>query len=151
MKASLRTLGFTLMELLVVMAIILMISGFALIGFRNYANYQRYDQEIGSVKTAIMNARADARSAVSDKAHGVHFSTSSLTIFEGTTYSASSPTNEVVNFKFVTLSTNLRGGTSDVVFSRLTGAPSATGTITVTGTRYVGSSTIDVTAAGVIQ
>lgn len=146
-----KTQGFTLVELLVGFSIIVLIVGFATIGFRNFATYQKFEQEVVAVKSALVEARVDARSAIGEEAHGIKFFTSSIVLFQGTTYSAVDPNNETVTFDTVTLIPTLTGGVDEIVFTQLTGLPSATGTIDVVGITFVSTTTLEVTAAGVIQ
>lgn len=143
--------GFTLIELLIVVAIFGMISGFLVIGFQNFASYQQFNQAVGDVDFVLNQSRVNARSAVDDESHGVRFAAGSITQFIGDTYSAVDPNNEVINYELVTIQANLTGGVVDVVFNKLTGLPSATGTVIVTGTRFYASTTIIIYDTGVIE
>lgn len=145
------TAGFSLVETLVVLAILVTILGFAVIGFQNYANYQRFNSVTTDVRTALTDARGDARNAVAAEPHGIKVESTSFTVFTGDTYSVSDPDNEVTSFNNVIFYTNLTGGTDEIIFDQLTGLPSATGTITIVGTQYISTTTIEVTGTGVIQ
>ncbi len=143
--------GFTFVEVIVVVGIIALIAGVSLMGFQNYAQYQRYDQEVGAVKAALLDARSSARAAVNDEAHGVKFLTNTIVLFSGDAYVAGDPQNETVTLRSITAATTLTGGVTEVVFAKLTGTPMVSGTITLTGTQYTGSTTLEITDAGVIQ
>ena len=150
-KISLQLRGFTLIEILVVISMIALISGFIITGFQNFASFQQYNQAVGDVKFALNQSRVEARSAVGDEAHGVKISIDRITKFYGSTYSAIDPNNEVIIYKLVTLQSNLTGGADEIIFSKLSGIPSATGTIMVSGTKFSASTTIQISDSGVIQ
>ncbi len=143
--------GFSLIEMLVVFAIMAVIATFAIIAFKDYARFQQYDASVATVNSTFIDVRVRARSAEIDQAHGVKIFTSSLVVFRGSTYSAGALTNETVSFKGVNISRSLTGGTDQIVFSKLTGLPSATGTITIVGTEHVATTTLTISGAGVIQ
>lgn len=143
--------GFSLVELLIVVSLIALISGFLVIGFQNFASYQQYKQAVGDVEFSLNQSKVKARSAVSDSKHGIKFANDRITKFVGSTYSVSSPTNEVIIYSLVTLQANLTGGVDEIIFNKLSGLPSATGTIVISGTIFSASTTIEVTDSGVIQ
>lgn len=150
-QSARKTAGFTIIELLVVISIFVIILTFLVIGFQNFSRFQQYNQAVSDVEFLLKQARVDARSAVADEAHGVKFQSNSITRFIGTTYSAVDPDNEVTTYPQVTITPNLTGGVDEIVFSRLTGLPSATGTILVEGVAFTSSTTITVTDSGVIE
>ena len=143
--------GFTLVEILVVLTMLAFIAGFIVIGFQNYASYQQFNQAAGDIEFALKQTRLNARSAVVDQPHGIHFSADSITQFYGGTYSAVDPSNEVIQYELVTIDPTLTGGVDTIIFGKLTGLPSATGTVVVSGTRFSASTTISITDTGVIQ
>ena len=142
---------FTLIEILVVISIVSALASIMMLGFQNYASYQQYNQAVGDVKFVLNQSRVNARSAVDDKSHGVKFFSNSITQYIGNPYSLSNPTNRVINYSLVTIQANLKGGVDQILFNKLTGIPSATGTIVVSGTKFLASTTIKITDTGVIQ
>jgi prepilin-type N-terminal cleavage/methylation domain-containing protein len=143
--------GFTLIELIVSMAVLAVIVGFIVVAFQNYANYQRFNTASSLLKTTLLNTRADARNSVSGQPHGIKISNNSITTFVGNTYNATNPNNQVISFNEVTFTPDLSAGTDEIIFAQLSGLPSATGTITIAGSVYAASSTATITASGVIQ
>lgn len=143
--------GFTMVELLVVVTFIVLIATFAMSGFQNYASYQQYNQAVGDVAFTVQQTRLNARSAVADEAHGIKILSDSLTQFVGTTYILGAPTNVVTTYPLVTFQPELAGGVDEIVFAKLTGLPSATGTIVTTGTSFSASTSLIISDTGVIQ
>jgi prepilin-type N-terminal cleavage/methylation domain-containing protein len=125
--------GFTLIEVLVVIAIMLILTLISLQGLQTFAYRTGY---IGAARTVLgALEEAQARTLASDNAlaYGVHFETSSVTIFQGSTYVAGAATNDVRTLPNRTSIDNiaLAGGVSSVVFARLTGTTPASGTVRV--------------------
>jgi type II secretory pathway pseudopilin PulG len=143
--------AFTLVEILVSIAILIIILAMTISGFRNFARFQQYDQAVSDVLFTLNQARLSARSAVGDESHGVKLAPNSITRFVGGTYNAADPDNIVSRYDLVTISYVLNTAGDEILFEKLTGLPSATGTIMVTRTGYPQSTTIEVSSAGVIQ
>jgi prepilin-type N-terminal cleavage/methylation domain-containing protein len=143
--------GFTIIELLVSLALITVVVGLSVTGFQSFARYQQYDQETALLYTVLADTKADARVSEGGESHGVKFFSDHIVVFSGTPYSGVDPDNETITFNNITLTHALTGGANEVIFSTLTGLPSATGTVSVTGIDYNSSQTIEITEAGVIQ
>lgn len=145
------THAFTLIEVLAVIAILAIIVTISVVGFRNFASFQQYNQAVSDVTFLLNQTRLDARSAVADASHGIKIDPTSLTRFVGDAYVFGDPDNETVDYSLITFTVDLSDGGDEIIFSKLTGLPSATGTVTVTGTRFTGSTTLEITGAGVVQ
>lgn len=143
--------GFTFVEMIIVVFLIVLIVGFTVIGFKNFATYQQYNQAVGEVGFVLNQTKVDARSSADDDAHGIHVATNTITQFVGDTYNVSDSTNQEHTFELVTFEANLTGGVDTIVFEKLTGIPSATGTIVVNGRDLNASTTFSVSDSGVIQ
>lgn len=149
MKARAR--GFSLVEVIVVFGILVLMVSTAIIGFQNYARYQSFDQAVAGVKATLADTKIRARSSEGGQGHGLKIFTSSIVVFPGTTYSAGNSSNETYTFDAATLTPTLTGGNDEIIFSNLTGLPSATGTILMTGVTYTATRTVEITGTGVIQ
>jgi prepilin-type N-terminal cleavage/methylation domain-containing protein len=143
--------GYTIIELLVVLAVILIATAFVMSGFRNYARYQEYNQSVTTVRAVLQDAHLKARSSEGGQAHGIKILGGSLVVFPGTTYSAGNSANNTTAFANVTLVPSFPGGVSQVNFANLTGLPSATGTIQIIGIGHIATTTIEITGTGGIQ
>jgi prepilin-type N-terminal cleavage/methylation domain-containing protein len=141
--------GFTVVEIVVVIAVLVMLSAVAMIGFQNYAAYQRFDQSVAGVAAKLRETVVSARSSTGGTAHGVLVSPHSLTTFTGSTYNSMSPTNVLYDFSYVTLTPSFSDSGTLVVFENVTGLPSATGTILVVGQNDSGTNTLTISAGGI--
>lgn len=131
--------------------ILLIIAAILMVGFQNFASFQQYNQAVGDVQFVLDQTRMNARNAVADSAHGVAFFSDSISQFVGNTYTAGDPQNSESTYSLITITTDLAGGVDEVVFEKLTGLPSATGTVTVTGTNFAASTTLTISEAGIIE
>jgi len=143
--------GFSLVEVVFVVAILIIIAAIIMVGFQNFAGFQQYNRAVGDMQFVLDQTRMNARGAVNDDAHGIKFFPSSVTQFVGDAYSAVDPQNVDITYSLITITTDLTGGVDEVVFDKLTGLPSATGTVTVTGTNFNASTTLTISDAGVIE
>ncbi len=124
--------GFTLIELMVVIALSAVILTLTIATFASFSDFQSVDKDAETVASYLLKAKNETTNAKSSKQYGVKFASSSITFFEGTAYSASAPSNVVytVSKKTEMSSASLTGGATAVYFQRVSGKPSATGTIT---------------------
>lgn len=143
--------GFSLIEVVFVVALLFIVASIIMVGFQNFAGFQQYNQAVGDIQFTLDQTRMNARGAVDDRAHGIRFFSDSVTQFVGDSYVAADPQNKTISYSLITLTTDLSGGANEVVFDKLTGLPSATGTVTVTGTNFTASTTITISDAGVIE
>jgi len=127
--------GFTILELIISIAIVVLIMSVGSISFFSTKNKARLDAGVDGMISKMSQARSDALAGKSGTDYGIKFGTSSYTYFSGSTYSVGNNTNILTQ-----LGNNYRiGGTVGtssglIIFYRLTGLPSATGTVTVTDT-----------------
>jgi prepilin-type N-terminal cleavage/methylation domain-containing protein len=107
--------GFTLVEMLLSMAIITLLIGLALPIYQGFQN---------------RNDLAYARSANADSQWGVNFQAGSVTLFSGTSYAGRNTAYDEVLSVPSTITFSYSG---DVLFSKLTGFPTATLSQTLSG------------------
>ncbi|OHA16702.1 MAG: hypothetical protein A3H57_00060 [Candidatus Taylorbacteria bacterium RIFCSPLOWO2_02_FULL_43_11] len=126
--------GLTLVEVLVVMAI----STFILAGsmgtyvfFNNIRNTEALNKAANTVKFRLEEARSLTISSKDSSVYGVHLEATQVVLFKGDTYVAGAASNQVsaLGAYAIISSINLSPSGSDIVFERLTGEASRTGTI----------------------
>ena len=146
------TQGFTFVELLVVLsiiAILVAVSVSALKNFRYAASLKVATQE---VYRSVVDARSNTLASQGNSVYGVRIATTSVTRFTGATYVATSTSNITYVFEYgVTATGTLAISGTNVIFARLTGKPSATGTVYIRGASVVGTSTLVIHASGLIE
>lgn len=144
--------GFTLIEILIVIVILVLISGFVFSSMIEYGRMQELRAVTADLTAIIKEARGKTISAETLNRFGVYLATTSVVAFEGTTYTGSNLTNATTTFSGYTLTVNFPGTTTkQIIFDRLTGAPSATGTITLTQNTTNSTSSITIMASGLLE
>ncbi|MEK7610642.1 MAG: prepilin-type N-terminal cleavage/methylation domain-containing protein [Patescibacteria group bacterium] len=145
--------GFTLIEMLMVIGLLALAVGIVLAPFVSFRSQQALSGGAGELAALITSARAKTLASEGDTVYGVHLEVSRATLFAGSTYVAGAASNQVLELNsLLTLSTiSLNGGGVDMIFNRLTGKTSQSGTLTVTLSSDVAQAkTVTVSATGVI-
>ncbi|OGZ44358.1 MAG: hypothetical protein A3J55_03640 [Candidatus Ryanbacteria bacterium RIFCSPHIGHO2_02_FULL_45_17b] len=124
--------GFTIIELLLVIAIAVILLVIVLSGFSNLRQSSDFTLAVDEAVSFLQEARAKTLSSENDSVYGVHFETSQFVLFTGDTYNAASASNKVraLPSSVEISSFLLTGGGDAVVFKRLTGETATYGTIT---------------------
>lgn len=105
-----------------------------------------------TVLSALQTARGETLAYKYGKQYGVHFASTTVTVFPGSVWSAGLASTTVFNLTpgVVVSSLKLTGGGVDLVFDKLTGKTSQYGTTTLQVTSGVASTTIVVEKTGII-
>jgi prepilin-type N-terminal cleavage/methylation domain-containing protein len=122
--------GFTLMEILVVLGILAILTTIGMTSFRNSSVRVNLEQQSAIALSLVEEARNNSLASLNNSEYGIRFSSTTVTLFQGKTYSsgASNKTHVFTNGVYAS-PINISGG-NDIYFNRLTGEPSATGTVT---------------------
>ena len=125
--------GFTLAETLMVVSITIMVSAITMFSFSAYGSTEAISKDQAKVVSVLEKARALTLNSYNSSQYGVHFASSTVTIFTGVTYSSSTPSNIVttLNSKVQISGVALAGGGNDVIFNRLSGETNQMGTTTL--------------------
>lgn len=151
-KVNGSTEGFTLIEVLVSIAILGIITAIGVSSFINFNKREALEVESGKLIALISQARTETLSAKDGSAYGVHFETGKVVLFKGTVYSAGAATNRVqtLNDEVKISAITLTSGAVDVLFKKLSGATLQTGTVTLASIRDTSDTrVITITGTGV--
>lgn len=143
--------GFTVVEMLVALAIMLILLAVGVSAFSGLARKSAVNKEADIVLSYIDKAHRQTVAAVEGSSFGVRFSTSTADFFEGSSYAAASEVTSYALSPGISLSISLSGGEEEVVFERLTGEASATGTIDVVNDSGTASKRIIINASGLAE
>jgi prepilin-type N-terminal cleavage/methylation domain-containing protein len=139
--------GFTLLELLLSVAIITMLVGMSLPVYESFVRRNDLDLTTQRVADVVRRAEVYARGSSGDSAWGVEFLSTGITLFRGSTYSSRNTAYD----ETVTLpGTVTVSGTTELIFSRLSGFPNAAGSIALASTTN-DTRTITVNAKGMVS
>jgi len=143
--------GFTLLEMLLALGILAIISVISVTSLSSANKDKALAIEADKVVSLITKARSLTLEAKDGSVYGVHFEETKAVLFKGSSYSAGASTNQsqglngVVKISAISLS----GGGAEVVFKKLTGAATQTGTVRLSLASNVNASTtITIAATG---
>ena len=144
--------GFSLIEILVVIAIISILASISTVALRSFYTSATLRSGTSEVFGALTNARSSTISAENDSVYGVHISSTTVTRFEGATYTFGNLGNLVYTFEgSIAATSSIIENGGDIIFSKLIGTPSATGTIYIYNKNGSGTSTILIYDSGLIE
>jgi len=125
--------GFTIFELVVVIAVAGLIFAITLFSFSNLRDKESLDKTALQISSIIDQARSKTLASKNDSVYGVHIDTTEIVLFKGLSYSQSSVDNVVfsLNPNVEVISVDLSDSGSDIVFERLTGKAMQSGTTTL--------------------
>jgi prepilin-type N-terminal cleavage/methylation domain-containing protein len=141
--------GFTLIEMLLSVGLIAALASLSLPIYASFNN--RNDLDISTQTLAGMLRRAEtyARNVQGDSSWGVKVQAGSAVLFEGDSYATRDSTADETDNIPTTIT--IGGTVSEVVFTKFTAAPSATGTITLTHTATNDVRTVTLNAKGMVD
>ncbi len=155
MKSSVaHARGFTLIEIVIVIALAGILMGLGLMLSMDVYRGTLFRSSRDVLVNTLTVARSRAMANMYQSAHGVCYDAPNFVVFRGTSYDASSPTNETLEANpSVTLSSTgdffTCGTGTGIVFSQLAGTTSNTGVITVHGEGH-SDETVSVNSLGTI-
>lgn len=142
--------GISIIETLVIITVLGIIFSIIIPQFSKSREMQVLKSGVADTLSSIDKARGDTLSSLNSSSYGVHFQSDKVIIFKGTDFSTRDTTkDETINIVTPATISNIAlvGGGSDFYFNRLSGAPSTTGTVTISTTSY--SKIITISATGV--
>jgi len=146
--------GFTLMEVLVGIAILLFLSVIAMSVFSNLRNTQSLNGSVEQIITVIEEARVKTLSSSKSLQYGVRFGSDKIVLFEGGVFIEGAINNQETLFpdSVEIYAVLLNEGGSDVIFRKLTGETDQFGTISVRSKKNQSvSKDIKIKSTGVIE
>ncbi|MBI2100190.1 MAG: prepilin-type N-terminal cleavage/methylation domain-containing protein [Candidatus Vogelbacteria bacterium] len=128
-----KQFGFSLIEVLIVGAILVIILKIVFNPFTAFRNQQALKGAVEEVLSTLQQARGQTIASTGDSQYGVHLAGTQVVLFTGSVYNAGSATNYVTTLSSLVNLGNisLAGGGSDIIFQRLTGATSQTGSLVI--------------------
>lgn len=139
--------GFTLVEVLLSISIITVLVGLSLPVYASFHNRNDLDLTAQTIAEALRRGQTYSRGSSGDSQWGVHVSSASAVLFKGTSYAS----RDVSYDETVIIPASMApSGLTDVLFSRLSGYPNTTGSITLTS-NTTDTRTISINAKGMVS
>lgn len=139
--------GYTLIEMLLSVAILSLLTGISLPVYESFVRRNDLDLTAQSVVSSIRRAGTYAEAVHGDSTWGVRFLATEVTLFKGASYVARDSNYD----ESLPLPPSIGiSGVSEIVFSKLSGTPNTSGTITLIGTTS-DTRTITVNTKGMVN
>lgn len=138
--------GFSLIEVLLVMAILALLAGLALPLSRRTLAATELRLATSAYEQCLYRAQELSRNINQNNSWGCHIETGLLRLFAGNTYAGRDATLDE-DYEFSTSITT--SGVADRIFTKVSGAPQGSGTTTLTSSQ-AGSVVIDVNTKGTV-
>jgi len=135
--------GFSFVEMIISLGLLIMISSLILFSFNSLNNKQSLDKQVDFIKSSINKTRTNAINSLNNTDQTFTFATTTITYDTKTI-------NLENNITLSSYTTN----TKNITFSRLTGFPNATGTIVYKlqkGNTVLATSSIIINNLGIIE
>lgn len=120
--------GFTLLELLLSVAIIGLLAGLSLPVYRTLLSKNDLDITAAVTASSLQRAQTLSQAVDTDTTWGVNVQNNNIVIFKGASFAARDTTFDETFSVPVSISI---GGTTEIVFAKLTGLPQTTGTVSL--------------------
>jgi len=145
--------GFSVIEIVIVLAIMTLLLGMGLNTFITYRKTQAFQKDTETVVEILNQARAQTMASKNATQYGVHFATSTVTLFAGSSYNASSSSNSSfpLTSTDIILNITLAGGGNDVLFQRLSGETSQNGSVVIDVPALSQTKTVTIYKTGVVD
>ena len=118
--------GFTLVEVLTSITILAIVLAVVLITYVDVIQMDDLDAQSESISNMLETAREQSLINLNKTNWGLHFTSSSYTLFQGTTYSSSSSSNVVYKLPAdVSISSISLGASNSIVFNLINGSVSS--------------------------
>ncbi|XOU94293.1 MAG: prepilin-type N-terminal cleavage/methylation domain-containing protein [Candidatus Kerfeldbacteria bacterium] len=138
--------GFTLIEVLLILAILGLIGGLAIPFYQSFQVTSELENTTKEITQTIRRAQITAMSSEGLSDHGIHFAGQQYILFRGAIYNPADIYNESFDLSpSLSVST---GGNDDIIFSSVSGLPNVEATITI-NTNNGRSNSITINGLGV--
>jgi len=135
--------GFTLVEILLVVSTAIIIAAFTIPVGIKFFQMQTLNEAVSDIVGILRRAQSQSVFQKSDSAFGIKFLSGSYVLFQGDSYGLRDQGKDEV---FTLLNSIVVNGIDEVVFTKLTGIPNITGTLTIVLGDY--SQSININAQG---
>lgn len=130
-----RRKGFSLIEILLALFILGVLLTIAVYSFKGAEKEKELDIAVQTLAVRLEEAKGNAVSGKFGQKFGIKFDVTSYTFFSGDVFDPANTENRVVDLPVgFEITEDIPSADNTIIFSRLIGTPSATGTVTITNT-----------------
>lgn len=142
--------GMTMIEIVSILAIAAILSLITVTSFFTLKDRHAVLKDVDSIVSIMEKAKSMSLNRKNDSSYGVVFATSTVTSYAGTSFATGNVLNIYeLNSGAKISSISLTNSKKEIHFTKITGTPNATGTITVSGNNH--SRVITIFGTGIIE
>lgn len=142
-----RQQGFTIIEMMLSVSIIALLAGLSLPVYNSFQTRNELDSTALALVSSLRRAQIYARGAQNDLQWGVRVQSGAITLFRGNVFASRDTAYDEVTTLPPTMAVS---GTSEVIFTKLTGLPAAAGSTTLTAANNE-TRTVTINAKGMVS
>jgi len=146
LQASNKTSGFTIIELLLVIALMITIAAFSTPFYARFLTQNSVSTVRDQLTSHLRRAQMNAMMGKNNGPWGVTYVSPKLILFQGTSYATRTT---ALDESFIVNPSISISGLGELIYTKTTGLPNASASITISGTGS--SKTISVSNQGVVQ
>jgi len=122
--------GFSLIELLISISVILFLIGMSIVSYRSFGKETELENTAQHVLATLKLSQTKTLASEDASPYGVHFENNQYILFKGDTYQATSPDNQTYQLSnhLEIYDIDLADGGNDIVFQRISGRVNQNGT-----------------------
>jgi Tfp pilus assembly major pilin PilA len=145
--------GFSVIEVITIIGIMLILFGITMYSYNIVSSRRQVEVTTDSISAKLEQAKIDSISGKNGKDTGIRFNTTGYVYFSGTSFNPADATNSSSSIPTrIQITKSFSNGGNDIIFTRITGIPNATGTIRISDTvNPLSSTTITVGTFGDIN
>ena len=145
--------GFSLVEIILALAILVFIAALVLSRLSLFRQSAEINRAVSETLGLLREARSKTLGSENSVEYGIHFASTTITLFRGITYNSADLSNIVHNLpgSVVISGLALSTTTNNIVFERLSGRSPASGTVTFSSTGSSGTRSIYITSSGLFD
>ena len=127
------TRGFTLIEIIIVISIIVFLISVSIISYRSFEKSTELKKTTQDIISILKLAQAKTTASNEASQYGVHFENNKYILFKGSEYQSESEDNKTYNIsnRLEIYDMNLSGGGIDIIFQRINGKTEQNGNISI--------------------
>lgn len=139
--------GFTMLEVLLSLAVIALIGGIGVPVYNSFQNRNSLDVAVSTYASSVRRAQVLSQGMSGDSPWGVRINVGDITLFKGANFAARDTAFDEI-FKIPTSISFV--GQQEIIMAKMSGLPSSTGSLTLTSANNE-SRTLLVNAKGMVQ
>jgi len=125
--------GFTLIEIIIVMSIIVFLISASIVSYRSFEKSTELEKTVQNIISTLKLSQSKTIASNEASPYGIHFESDKYISFKGSEYQPESVNNKIYNIsnRLEIYNINLSGEENDIIFQRISGKTEQNGNISI--------------------